>query len=269
MESAHPNMEKGEDNYKVPNLEKGIAVLEYLSLRSQGDTLQAIKDALDISQTTAYRILNTLVRLDYLMYNEDAKRYKLSRKLLTLGFRALNEHNLLETVVPRLRDLPDLVSETACFGVLGNEKGIFIEQAQGNHTFRFVLSPGKPFELHCSAPGKAIMAFLPNIVRDRYLSYMSFERYNARTITTRDAYLEELDKVRATGIAMDNEEEMGGVICIGAPIFNYTGYPCGAIWISGPKDRLTKEVIRTSAAHIKDVARTISGELGYIRTTNV
>ena len=43
---------------------------------------------------------------------------------------------------------------------------------------------------------------------------------------------------------MDNEEELNGVICIGAPIFNYTGYPCGAIWISGPKDRLSKEVVR-------------------------
>ena len=91
-------MEKAEENYKVPNLEKGIAVLEYLSLHTQGETLQDIKSALDISQTTAYRILNTLVRLDYLIYNEDTKRYKLSRKLLTLGFRSLNEHNLLETV---------------------------------------------------------------------------------------------------------------------------------------------------------------------------
>ena len=52
MESVNPNMEKAEENYKVPNLEKGIAVMEYLSLRSQGDTLQAIKDTLDISQTT-------------------------------------------------------------------------------------------------------------------------------------------------------------------------------------------------------------------------
>lgn len=39
---------------------------------------------------------------------------------------------------------------------------------------------------------------------------------------------------------MDNEEELSGVICVGAPIFNYTGYPCGAIWISGPKDRLSE-----------------------------
>lgn len=122
---------------------------------------------------------------------------------------------------------------------------------------------GKPFDLHCSAPGKAIMAYLPNTVRDRYLSYMEFTRYNARTITTRDAYLEELEKVRKLGYAMDNEEELNGVICIGAPIFNYTGYPCGAIWISGPKDRLSKEVVRVSADCIRKVAQTISLELGY------
>lgn len=265
MESTVSNMEKVDDNYKVPNLEKGIAVLEYLSLHPEGETLQEIKSALDISQTTAYRILNTLTRLDYLTFNDDTKRYKISRKLLTLGFRALNEHNLLETVLPRLRDLRDRVKETACFGVLGNEKGIFIEQAQGYHTFRFVLSPGKSFDLHCSAPGKAIMAYLPNTVRDRYLSLMDFARYNARTITTREAYLVELESVRKWGYAVDNEEELNGVICVGAPIFNYTGYPCGAIWISGPKDRLTKEVLRTSAKCIKEVADTISTELGYIR----
>ncbi|MEG1544455.1 MAG: IclR family transcriptional regulator [Tannerellaceae bacterium] len=263
MESTVLNVEKTDESYKVPNLEKGIAVLEYLSLHPAGETLQEIKSVLDISQTTAYRILNTLVRLNYLLYNEDTKRYSLSRKMLTLGFRSLNEHNLLETVLPRLRDLRDAVKETACFGVLGNEKGIFIEQAQGHHTFRFVLSPGKPFDLHCSAPGKAIMAYLPNTVRDRYLSIMEFTPYNSRTITTQEAYLKELEQVRKLGYSMDNEEELNGVICIGAPIFNYTGYPCGAIWISGPKDRLTKEVIRASSQQIKEVANTISTELGY------
>ena len=216
-------MEKAEENYKVPNLEKGIAVLEYLSLYTMGKTLQEIK----------------------------------------------SEHNLLEIVLPHLRNLRDQVKETACFGVLGDQKGIFIEQAQGHHTFRFVLSPGKPFELHCSAPGKAIMAYLPNTVRDYYLAQMEFTRYNARTITTRDAYLEELEKVRKLGYAMDNEEELNGVICIGAPIFNYTGYPCGAIWISGPKDRLSKEVVRVSADCIRKVAQTISLELGYSKAKKI
>ena len=56
MENTEQSLEKTDDNYKVPNLEKGIAVIEYLSSRSEGETLQAIKVALDISQTTAYRI---------------------------------------------------------------------------------------------------------------------------------------------------------------------------------------------------------------------
>lgn len=258
-------MEKGEDNYKVPNLEKGLAVLEYLALHAAGKTLQEIKGALDISQTTAYRILNTLVRLEYLFYSEESKRYTLSRKLLTLGFQALNEHSMLEIVLPHLRELRDEVKETACFGILGNEKGIFIEQAQGHHTFRFVLSPGKSFDLHCSAPGKAIMAYLPVTVRNRYLKLMDYHPYNERTITSEEAYLEELSKVQEMGYAMDNEEEMSGVICIGAPIFNYMGYPCGAIWISGPKDRLKGKTLPCSISAVKRFAETISKELGYVR----
>lgn len=256
-------MKKGEENYKVPNLEKGLAVLEYLSLCPKGKSLQEIKLALDISQTTAYRILNTMVRLEYLSYAEESKRYRLSMKLLNLGYRSLNEHSLLEIVIPYLSELRDLVKETACFGVLGDQKGIFVEQAQGHHTFRFVLSPGKPFELHCSAPGKAIMAYLPNAVRNRYLSYMEFKRYNERTITNREAYLKELNEVYRQGFALDNEEEMTGVICIGAPILNYTGYPCGSIWISGPKDRLTPQAVPASAEQIKEIARKISSEMGY------
>lgn len=255
-------MEKVDENYKVPNLEKGIAVLEYLSQYSIGKTLQEIKTELSISQTTAYRILNTLVRLGYLDYNEDTRHYILSRKLLSLGFRSLNEYNLLEIVLPHLRNLRDQVKETVCFGVLGDQKGIFIEQAQGHHTFRFVLSPGKSFELHCSAPGKAIMAYLPNNVRDYYLSQMDFVRYNSRTITTPEAYMKELENVRELGYAIDDEEELSGVLCIGAPIFDYTNYPCGAIWISGPKSRISKDVFYDSAECIKRTAQTISQKLG-------
>lgn len=263
METLLSNVEKTDENYKVPNLEKGIAVLEYLSYNSDGRTLQEIKQALDISQTTAYRILNTLVRLEYLCLEDKTKRYRITRKLLTLGFYSLKEHNLLEIVLSKLREIRDILKETVCFGVLGNEKGIFIEQAQGLYAFHFVLAPGKPFELHCSAPGKAIMAYLPNTVRDRYLSYMSFQRFNANTITSRTAYLKELDLVRKKGYALDDEEEMSGVVCIGAPIFNYTGFPSGAIWISGPKDRLSESVRDESALIIKKYAMLISSELGY------
>ena len=70
-------------------------------------------------------------------------------------------------------------------------------------------------------------------------------------------------EVRENGYALDNEEEMSGVICIGSVILNYTGYPCGAIWISGPKDRLSDSVVEESAQMIRKYAKIISAELGY------
>lgn len=254
-----------EESYKVPNLEKGIAVLELLSFVGAGMTLQEIKVELEISQTTAYRILNTLVRLGYLLYNETSKKYRLSRKMLTVGFRAVQEHNLLELVLPRLRQLRDKIKETVCFGVLGAEKALFIEQAIGTHPFCFVLSPGKVIDLHCSAPGKAMMAYLPANIRDAYLSKMDYKIYNANTITNEKDYLDELAKVRLKGYAVDNEEEMGGVICIGAPIMNFHGYPCGSIWISGPKDRLPEESIIMYAECIMQAAEEVSFEMGYTK----
>jgi DNA-binding IclR family transcriptional regulator len=261
MEKSIPNKEI--ENYTVPNLEKGIAVLESLAHYPQGLSLQKLRSLLNIPQTTVYRILNTLMRLGYLIYDERVKEYKLSSKLLTMGFAALNENNLLEIVLPYLNELRDIVKETVCFGVMGSEKGVFIEQAHGLYTFRFVLSPGKTFELHCSAPGKAIMAYLPIAVRDRYLSLMKFEKFNERTITNKEAYLKELEKVIRIGYAIDDEEELTGVICIGAPILNYRGYPCGTIWISGPKDRLTSTAISENAQQLKAVVKKISEQLGY------
>ena len=149
--------------------------------------------------------------------------------------------------------------------LLGDRKGIFIEQAQGHHTFRFNPLAGKTFRFCiCSAPGKAIMAYLPNTVPGPiFVLYGILHATTPGLLLHVYAYLEELEKVRKLGYAMDNEEELNGVICIGAPIFNYTGYPCGAIWISGPKDRLSKEVVRVSADCIRKVAQTISLELGY------
>lgn len=107
------------------------------------------------------------------------------------------------------------------------------------------------------------MAYLPDTVRNRYLSNMSFQCFNANTITDREVYLRELDEVRKKGYALDNEEEMSGVVCIGAAILDYTGFPSGAIWISGPKDRLPESIREESALVIMKYAKMISSELGF------
>ena len=252
-----------EEQYKVPNLEKGLAVLELLSYTRNGMTLQEIKVELDISQTTAYRILNTLVRLGYLLYNDKVKKYRISKKLLTLGLCAIEEHDIFESVLPHIRNLRNKVKETVCYGVISSEKIVFIEQAIGTHPFCFVLTPGKMIDLHCSAPGKAVLAFMEASTRDTYLKTITYERYNENTITCEADLVKELDQISKCGFAMDREEEMIGVVCLGAPIINCHGIPIGAIWLSGPRSRLNDKVIDKYAALLLETTHAISYELGY------
>jgi DNA-binding IclR family transcriptional regulator len=77
-------IEKPSENYNAPNLEKGMIILELLATSNKAMTLNEITKASKVSQTTVYRILQTLVRLGYLLHNESSKRYKLSRKCLQL-----------------------------------------------------------------------------------------------------------------------------------------------------------------------------------------
>jgi len=257
--------DKTTDNYKVPNLEKGLLILEVLSSSRKAMTLHEIKTEVDISQTTAYRILHTLLKHGYVLHDEASHKYKLSRKMLTLGFKAIHEQSILEVVLPKMRELRDHVKETVCFGVMGEEKGIFVEQVLGTYPFCFVLTPGKLLELHCSAPGKAMMAFLPENTRNSYLAKMNYEMYNDNTIRDESSYLDELVLVREQGYALDMEEELHGVVCVGAPIFNYSNAPCGALWFSGPRDRLPGDKIVQYSILLKEVTRTLSFELGFTR----
>ncbi len=262
MEKERPNID-GEVKYNVPGLERGIEIIEYLSKHPKGRTLQEIHLMLHIPQTTAYRILCTFIRREYMSYNEETKRYILSKKLLMLGYRTLSEYSLLESVLPKMRVLRDEIHETVCFGVLGDKEGILIEQVQGDQAFSFTMSPGKSFELHCSAPGKAIMANLPRVECEKYLSKMNFAIHNERTITNRGDYVRELDEVFRSGYAMDREEELTGVMCIGAPILNHVGYPSGAIWTSAPKDRIMKQSVGFFIEKIKSAAENMSKDMGY------
>lgn len=254
---------KTEDSYNVPGLEKGLAIIELLSSSTKGLTMQDVISTTDVTSTTAYRILSTLLRLDYVVYNESGKTYKLSRKLLRLGYQTVGEHDVLETILPSLRVLRDKVKESVFFGVLGEEKGVFIEQAQSVYPFKFVLEAGASFDLHNSAPGKALLAYSSPIIRESFLNKMHFERCTKNTIITRNAYIKELEKVREKGYAVDIEESLIGVVCVGAPIFDFESKPVGAIWISGPNSRLNEDVFESVIKNLLETTSELSRQLGY------
>ena len=250
-------------DHHVPNLERALSVFELFNHYPEGLSISDVADKLQIPRNSAHRIMMTLYQRDYLIRDEDTKDFRLTKKLLVIGYGALSEKKLVEYALGPMRELRDETKETVPLGVLNNGNGIVIEQVSGLHMFKYVLEPGKLFHLHTAAPAKAILAFLPQNEQNRVIKKITFKKFNSRTIVDCDAYKETLTITRQTGYSIDRGEEYEGMHCLSAPIFDQHGYPIASIWITGPSDRILKENFDILGKQVKFYADKISRKFGY------
>jgi DNA-binding IclR family transcriptional regulator len=141
-----------------------------------------------------------------------------------------------ELTVP-LRALASATGETAYLGVWRDGQIEIRAQATGHHAVQVAnLKPGFHSDAHARASGKVLLAFAEPGVRDRYFAAHPLRRLTANTITEPTRLMDELDRVRSTGFATEEEEFSEGVACIAVPIIT-DPYLIGAYAISGPVER--------------------------------
>ena len=188
-----------ENRYHVPGLDRALSVIELLNNHPDGLRVNDISERLSFPINSVYRIMHTLERRAYARKNPNGSGYALSEKFLSLATPVAGNPGFLENAIPVMRRLRDLTKETVLAGVLLEDRGVVLEQVPGLHTFSFKVNPGLRFYLHTAAPGKAMLAALPNDEREEYLERLEFPRFNERTITSRKAFSEELEKAKEQG----------------------------------------------------------------------
>ena len=248
--------------YKVPNLERALMIMEHLIDCPEGLTMTELTEDLGLSKNSVFRISMTLLEYGYLVRDEQ-KRLSLSKKLLLMGSQSMGEQGFLENSIDIMRLCRDEVRESVFIGTLIENEGVVLEQVLGLYPFKFSIDSGHRLPLHCSAPCKAIMAFLPDNERKQRLHRYRFKRYNENTITSRAAFDKELAQIKIDGYSLDRAEQVHGTHCIGAPVFNQYGYPVAAIWTTGPSDRLPFSRFRKLGECMRTHADMISRRLGY------
>lgn len=247
--------------YHVPSVERAIAILEHIA-GNPGSGLSEIATALGVPVNAVFRICQTLASLGYLDRDDDDKRFRLSPRLYILGQSAVSSASLVSVCSDAMRQLRDATRETAAIGVRSELHGVVLEQYPSPQPFRFVIDPGNRFMLHTSAPGKAMLAFLPDNERDRVVSRLDLIRYTARTLATVSALTNELKEIRRDGWSADRGEENDGCHCVGAPILDHQGLPIAAIWVTGPSNRLPLDMMASVAEQVKECAAGITHRLG-------
>jgi DNA-binding IclR family transcriptional regulator len=255
---------KRKSNEVAPALSRGLAVLEFLHSRADGESLSDVAATLRLPKNSVLRLLNTLEDFGYVEREADTLRYRITRRVATLFMDSARDRNLMEAALPSMRSLRDRVNETVLISIIERRAGIVLEQVQSTHPFRFVCESGTFEDLHSSASTKAILAFLPQAETDDLLDGHAFTRYTDRTITRRNDYARELAETRERGYATDRGEQGEGVCCVAAPVFDRTGRPLASITVTGPAERFEKLGFEAMGKNVTACAQTISALLGYI-----
>ncbi|MBT2160893.1 IclR family transcriptional regulator [Zobellia barbeyronii] len=250
--------------YNVPNLERGLSIIELLATQPKGLTLAEIIEKLSIAKSSAFRIVSTLIFKNYLQKNETTKKITLSRKMLTLGISSMNEQSLVEHSIDVMRAVRDELKESVMLGVLLGSTGTILEQVPSSYPVKLFVEPGTQFDLHSSVGGKCVLANIPSEEADEALRGKTLTKYTENTITSKKEFKAVLKEVKSKGYAVDNSEDIQGINCVGAPIFNEHGYPVAALWITAPYGRLPASQFESKGKIIQKYAMKISAKLGYL-----
>lgn len=246
----------------VNSVKRAAAILSLLGKEGRLSLTQICR-TLRIPKSTTFSILETLEAERIVEKDEPTGTFSLGIRLLELGQEAQKNFELRKVASPYLQQLNHALDETVHLTVLDGDEVLYVECFESSKRLRTYSVIGVRGPLHCTAVGKAILAFLDDDQKIRLVNRLELVKFTPNTITERKVLLEDLELVRRRGYSVDDVEHEEGVRCVGAPVYDNKGRACASISISGPTQRITKERVEELAGRARETARDISERLGY------
>jgi DNA-binding IclR family transcriptional regulator len=223
----------------IKSVLRATKILDYIGNNTNEVRLTAISNDLEINMSTIHSIIATLEKAGYISQNKNNHKYSLGKKLFELGKVYEGKMSFTALARPYLKKLADKFDETVQLGVLSNDKVLYIDKIESKHSLRMTCQMGSKDELHSSATGKLLLAYLKDKEVDKLLN-KKLEKYTENTITDPKKLKEELDKIKKQGFALDKEEAEVGLNCAAAPVKDSFGNVIAAIGISTPTSRISE-----------------------------
>ena len=253
--------DKTEQN-TIKSLDRALDVLEHLSTMP-GASLSELAAQMDQSPATVYRVLVTLEGRDIAEFDAETQLWYVGANAFVIGARYLRRTSLVDRATPILRQLMSDTGETANLAVPHKNTVVFVSQAECHHSIRAFFPPGSASPMHASGIGKALLAEMNPAQVEQMLGTTRLETFTKFTISEPERLLEDLDRTRARGFAIDDQEKNIGMRCIACPVHNWTGNAVAGISISGPLARIEDTDIAGLAGAVMAAAKELSEALGF------
>jgi DNA-binding IclR family transcriptional regulator len=242
------------------SLEKGLRVLRAFVEVDQPLRLTDIAQLAGVHLSAAQRLVYTLHQEGLLKRDERTRMYTLARKAMDFGFAYLRQDPLVARATPYLLEANQRCGETVSLTELDDTNVVYVARIPSRIGMSADVILGSWFPAYACAAGQATLAFQPQTAALAVLERSTLAAYTANTVTSKEALLRLFQKVRRQGFACSQEHYTPGDISIAAPILDSAGLAIGAVNVSVPTNRWSREAAEQRLSTVAiETAAAISG----------
>ncbi|MPZ62722.1 MAG: helix-turn-helix domain-containing protein [Propionibacteriales bacterium] len=213
----------------VQSFSRGLSVIKAFDHEHAAMTLTEISQRTGLSRSTSRRFLLTLLDLGYA--RSDGRLFSLTPGILELGFSYLSSLNLPEICQPHLRDLSATANESTSLSVLDGTDIVYVARVHTRRIMTVRINVGTRFPAYATSMGRVLLSALESSEVEQILDRTRLEAFTTRTLRSRRALLEELERVREQGWALIDQELEEGLRSVAAPVRHH-GRTVAAVNIS-------------------------------------
>jgi DNA-binding IclR family transcriptional regulator len=235
-------------------VERMTLILDAFESPSTRLTLEQVARATHLPRSTAHRILDQLVRLEWLFHS--AFGYALGTRSLALGGNGGGQLELREAAASALHELQVRTGLVVHLAVLDGAEVRYLDKVGGRFATAVPARVGGHAPVHCTALGKAMLAWLPAEDVESLL-VTELGRQTNRTICDIPTLHQELSRIRARhGLAFERGECFADISCVAAAVRGPEG-PVAAISLVGE----ARTPLERVAPLVVDAARKVTAAL--------
>ena len=252
------------DSY-VQSFARGLEVIRSFSAQSPRQTLSEVAARTGLTRAGARRILLTLQTLGYV--ESDGKLFRLTARILDLGFAYLSSLPIWNLAEPLMETLAGQVKESCSAAVLDGTDIVYVMRVSTHKIMSISLGVGSRLPAYCTSMGRMLLSALPP---DQMMQVLQASERSARTrytVTDPDELAAKIAQVRKQGWSMVNQELEEGLVSMAAAITDRTGQTVAALNISGQANRTSAKVMQeTMLPALLETAQRISERLSLQRS---
>lgn len=225
-------------------------------------TFSELVEESGLNKSTLHRLLAICTEENLVQFDKSRKVYLLGPKVFDLVRNAYSGYDIQAVALGEMMRLHALFDGNVTIGVPSDTEVVYLRILEAKKSMGSIQRPGMREPMHCSASGKALMAYLPDEILAAKLDGYIFTPFTERTITDQVAFVAALQDVRSKGFAYNDCEEYDHFHGISAPIFNYMSEAIAVLNIWTPVQRHASDELLSWAPELMASAARVTSLIG-------